>query len=211
MQPLEWIVDNSELIRGRLIKRAAVLGRLFYHTALCILAQTHPMEPVISSEEMQLLQLHHAHQICGIVAHTDDQSIASVAVRSLASAAPALVDRGEQTEALEVLRRKNARSGWKLAKAETETEVKRAWGWEQAPTPYQDLSRGRAAQHGEARVGPFFTRPVPSSQRGTIGASNGVGPARNPLRLADFSLPNHPYKNWYEPPNKTSDFSDQFF
>lgn len=109
----------------RMIKREAVLGRLFYHTALCILAATHPMEPATSSEEMRTLQLHHAHQVCGIVAHSSDRGIASTAVRALAIAAPALVDHDERTEALELLRKINTRSGWCLS--DVEVELKRAW------------------------------------------------------------------------------------
>ncbi|KAK8043054.1 hypothetical protein PG994_013537 [Apiospora phragmitis] len=28
----------------------------------------------------------------------------------------------------------------------------------------------------------------------------------NPLSFADFSLPNHPYQNWYEPPSRSSSY-----
>jgi len=31
------------------------------------------------------------------------------------------------------------------------------------------------------------------------------------LAQADFALPNHPYQNWYEPPNRTNAFNSQSF
>lgn len=42
-------------------------------------------------------------------------------------------------------------------------------------------------------------------------STNEGGEAQNPLSLADFSLPDHPYKNWYEPPNRISEFSEPPF
>ena len=33
----------------------------------------------------------------------------------------------------------------------------------------------------------------------------------NPLHCADFSLPNHPYQNWYEPPSRSNSYNPQGF
>lgn len=60
------------LIFFRLVKRSAVLGRLFYHTACCLLAKVHPTESEYS-DEMLSMQHSHAHDICGIVAHVKDR------------------------------------------------------------------------------------------------------------------------------------------
>ena len=48
------------------------MARLFYHTAMCLLAQIHP---TMSAEgvEMYEMQMHHAQQTCGIVAHVKDR------------------------------------------------------------------------------------------------------------------------------------------
>ncbi|KAK4146583.1 uncharacterized protein C8A04DRAFT_9602 [Dichotomopilus funicola] len=51
-----------------LIKPSSKLARLFYHTAMCLLAQTNPLDPR-DSRENRASQLHHAHHVCGIVAH----------------------------------------------------------------------------------------------------------------------------------------------
>lgn len=58
--------------RSRLIKRTTITARLFYHTAMCLLAQ---INPIVSSDvqEMHDLQTSHSRQICGIVAHVKDR------------------------------------------------------------------------------------------------------------------------------------------
>jgi hypothetical protein len=73
----------------RLIPPAAKLGRIFYHTAMCLLAQTDPLNHhhddhhlrssssssinlsscCGSCSENRASQLHHARHVCGIVAH----------------------------------------------------------------------------------------------------------------------------------------------
>lgn len=57
-----------------LIKRTTIVARLFYHTALCLLAQINPVMP-IDVEEMKELQQRHSQQICGIVAHVKDRFV----------------------------------------------------------------------------------------------------------------------------------------
>lgn len=53
---------------------------------------------------MQKLQLHHARQICGIVAHSDDRHIAPVATCALKIAGAALEDEAEKAEVEELLK-----------------------------------------------------------------------------------------------------------
>jgi len=61
------------------------------------------------------------------------------------------------------------------------------------------------------------TQPTHSqSQSQTpIVAPSPMKAAVNPLSFADFSLPNHPYQNWYEPPSRATaaagSFSQPFF
>ncbi|KKY15928.1 putative c6 zinc finger domain-containing protein [Diplodia seriata] len=55
-----------------LIKRTTIVARLFYHTAMCLMAQVNPIESKDGSEMHDLLQ-RHSQQICGIVAHVKDR------------------------------------------------------------------------------------------------------------------------------------------
>lgn len=210
----------------RLIKRAAIIGRLFYHTAQCLLAQTHPMEPTRCSPSMRAVQLHHAHQVCGIVAHNKDHGVSSVAIRSLAIASSVLSDRGEQDEVLGILRRITRASGWRLGGVEG--ELRRAWGRDGESVGSDGGAGGGGGGGGGGKDGgkglerPFegkgTVRPV-EARAGTPGpvvaervvTSAPVKAAVNPLSLGDFSLPNHPYQNWYEPPSRGTTFSQPFF
>ncbi|WYZ45006.1 hypothetical protein EsH8_VIII_000322 [Colletotrichum jinshuiense] len=203
-----------------LVKRAAIIGRLFYHTAQCLLAQTNPMEPGKASEEMRALQLHHAHQVCGIVAHTKDRGVASVAIRSLAIASAVLTDPREQEEVLEILDKIHAESGWRLGKIHS--ELKKAWGW-RSPTPSHAAVPGAAggdprgnSSSSYARSGPPGNPPAMATSSAPAPGSSGASAAPmkalvNPLSFADFSLPNHPYQNWYEPPNRSNSYNSQTF
>lgn len=64
--------SNSVFPEVWLIKRTTIIARLFYHTAMVLLAQ---INPIMTKEapDMQNLEQHHAHQICGIVAHVKDR------------------------------------------------------------------------------------------------------------------------------------------
>lgn len=55
-----------------LVKRCTIVARLFYHTAMCLLAQTHPAMSK-ESEEMRDLLVRNSQLICGIVAHVKDR------------------------------------------------------------------------------------------------------------------------------------------
>ena len=55
-----------------LIKRTTIIARLFYHTAMVLLAHTNPIMAK-EAPEMHDMEQYHAHQICGIVAHVKDR------------------------------------------------------------------------------------------------------------------------------------------
>lgn len=58
----------------RLIRRPAIVARLFYHTTCILLARCHPVESEFSTE-MRDMQQRHAYDLCGIVAHVKDRYI----------------------------------------------------------------------------------------------------------------------------------------
>ncbi|KAK8105078.1 C6 zinc finger domain-containing protein [Apiospora kogelbergensis] len=231
-----------------LIKRAAIVGRLFYHTAQCLLAQINPILGK-DSEEARAVQQHHAHQVCGIVAHTRDRGVASVSIRSLAIVAEVLTDRAEQRECVDILECIDKATGWKLAAVVKNLKRRRR---ARRPVPagaQQQHRRGGAAAPplSAAATGASLAARVPSppltapadrassmSGQGSVGGAGQMmpglaqaqahGPAHaqgqpppvaaprpvrlsvNPLSFADFSLPNHPYQNWYEPPSRSSSY-----
>ena len=109
-----------------LCKRTTVIARLFYHTALVLLAQINPARANILSE-MEDLEDHHAHQICGIVAHVKDRGVASVALRCLAHAAECLTDHAEQDEVLRTFSRIHRETGWRIGFIPH--DLRQKWGW----------------------------------------------------------------------------------
>ena len=302
---------------SRLIKRAAVVGRLYYHTAQCLLAQINPVSGR-DTADMRTAQLHHAHQVCGIVTHTSDRGVASVSIRCIAIVAEVLSDPREQAEVVATLERMDRETGWKLARILA--NLKRAWGWERfglglgmgggmgtasasggtasnttatglaalcLPPRAGSTGSGSGSVHsiggssnsgstlGHALgtiAGPKHTEPLPSGAPPTTVAAMAItrqtttppnqthplpptmqhhyhqhhqhqqhhhhnphpqplmpvperSPQRrpgppiaaprpmrvNPLSFADFSLPNHPYQNWYEPPSRSSSYNPQGF
>ncbi|KAI9821807.1 MAG: hypothetical protein M1827_002388 [Pycnora praestabilis] len=191
-----------------LIKRTTIVARLFYHTAMCLLAQ---MNPVMSKdvEEMQEMQTSHSHQICGITAHVKDRGVASVALRSLAIAAECLVIRREQEEVLQIFEKIRKETGWRVGFLKTELPEK--WGWQteetlnqqqqshQMPTammqnpalqsfPYQSSSQ--SASQTSLPPAPPIQRRIPSGIMNPLMAS------------ADFSSQHHPYQSYYVAPNQ---------
>ncbi|KAI1845867.1 hypothetical protein JX266_007954 [Neoarthrinium moseri] len=229
-----------------LIKRAAIVGRLYYHTAQCLLAQINPILPK-DSEESRAVQQHHAHQVCGIVAHTKDRGVASVSIRSLAIVAEVLTDLPEQQEVIAILENIDKETGWKLGAVVK--NLKRVWDWEKlggsgvqglaaqflaqgAPTQRQghahnqsqsqSYSHSQSHSQSQAQSQPQVpqTQQLPTQTTQTNTPPGGLmmpgmdsaqqvvvapRPMRNvnPLSFADFSLPNHPYQNWYEPPSRS--------
>ncbi|KAI1123430.1 hypothetical protein F5Y10DRAFT_53902 [Nemania abortiva] len=222
-----------------LIKRAAVVGRLYYHMALCILAQVNPSASK-DSEDSRTTQQHHAHQVCGIVAHTKDRGVASVSIRSLVIVSEVLTEYAEQQEVVTILERINRETGWKLAAVIT--GLKKRWGWvkiEQPSLTAQLLgsalpprnrigkqpagrmvtgkalcSSSTAAAPQQMMLTPVMQVPgtaVPQQMQPVVTASTPRPMPINPLSFADFSLPNHPYQNWYLPPSQSNSYRSQGF
>lgn len=94
---------------------------------MILLAQVHPLK-LRDTDEMQAIQLDHAHMVCGITAHVKDRGVASVALRSLAIAAECLVTRHEQEEILEIFERIRKETGWKVGFLYK--DLRQKWGWE---------------------------------------------------------------------------------
>ena len=159
------------------------------------------------TEEMHSMQLSHAHQICGITAHVKDRGVASVALRSLAIAAECLVIRREQEEVLEIFEKIRKETGWKVGFLNKELRAK--WGWGSEETAQQQM----AAQPNS--LAQFFS---PITQPPATSMPSAAPPVRpmpggilNPLlKTADFSLPNHPYQQYYQPPNQQNQFPNNY-
>jgi hypothetical protein len=176
---------------------------------MCLLPQIHPLMPK-DSEEMRTMSLNHAHQICGIAAHVKDRGVASVALRSLAIAAECLIERREQEEVLEIFDKIRKETGWKVGFLHK--ELKEKWGWQHEDAVQQQM----AAQ--QSSLAQFF----PSTQASGPATSLPPAPPQpqprtmpsgilNPLlKTADFSLPNHPYQQYYQPPNQHQHQHNQF-
>lgn len=178
------------------------------------------------TRDNQQLQLHHAHQVCGIVAHTKDRGIASVAIRSVAIAGCVLQDTDEQEEVLQLLTTINNETGWRLGKVHQ--ELRSAWAKNKAS---KDVIQLAAPQHNQQRqmqtqmpnlqapadtgpsspaAGPLMASmpQLPVSTAPALAPAPVVAvprPVVNPLlSQADFTLPNHPYQQWYRQPNRTN-------
>jgi hypothetical protein len=80
MHPMAYLpsyqtASKSSFPEVWIIKRATIVARLFYHTAMALLGAMHPlasMDPSLANE-MAEMKLTHSRQICGIVAHVKDR------------------------------------------------------------------------------------------------------------------------------------------
>jgi hypothetical protein len=131
MHPLAYLYPSQTMSQSAfpeiwLIKRTTIVARLFYHTAMVLLAQINPYMPV-ETEEMRDMQNRHSTQICGIVAHVKDRGVASVALRSLAIAAECLTNRVEQEEVLHIFNKIRQETGWNVGFVNK--DLKERWGW----------------------------------------------------------------------------------
>lgn len=77
MHPMAYLYPGETLSGSAfpevwLIKRTSIVARLFYHTALCLLAQINPLQAPNDPEMQSLLQTH-SKFICGISAHVKDR------------------------------------------------------------------------------------------------------------------------------------------
>jgi hypothetical protein len=156
------------------------------------------------TEEMRTMQLSHAHQICGIAAHVKDRGVASVALRSLAIAAECLVDRREQEEVLDIFDKIRKETGWKVGFLNK--ELKEKWGWQHEDAAQQQMAaqQNSLAQFFHTTQAPATSLP-PAPPQAPPQAPPRPMPSGilNPLlKTADFSLPNHPYQQYYQPPKQ---------
>ncbi|KAF1814150.1 hypothetical protein P152DRAFT_262417 [Eremomyces bilateralis CBS 781.70] len=115
-----------------LIKRTAIVARLFYHTTMLLLGQVNPLVLANSASPQELEDMHnmvrqHSVMICGITAHVKDRGVASVGLRSLAIAAETLTDRREQEEVLHIFDRIRQETGWRIGFVQKELREKWAW------------------------------------------------------------------------------------
>lgn len=130
------------------------------------------------------------------------RGVASVAIRSLAIAAEALVSRREQEEVLQIFEKIKKETGWRVGFLNK--ELKDKWGWNddafQQPPPQQmpaALMHNPPMQSFQFQQQSSSLPPTPPSVLGM--PRPGIV---NPLmRTADFSAPTHPYQNYYVAPN----------
>lgn len=183
---------------------------------MTLLPQINPLQSK-DTPEMHEMQLHHSHQICGIVAHVKDRGVASVAIRSLDIAAEVLIDRREQEEVLQIFDRIRKETGWKIGFLHNELREK--WGW-----PSEEMAAQQMIQQQNS-LSQFFPSTTQSVAQAAQAASATSLPAPNPpvmreprggilnplLRTADFSLPNHPYQQYYQPPNQHNSMPHNFY
>src|SRR5579862_7074933 len=163
---------------------------------MTLLPQINPLQ-LKDTPEMHEIQLHHSHQICGIVAHVKDRGVASVAIRSLDIAAEVLVDRREQEEVLAIFERIRKETGWKIGFLHNELREK--WGWPSEEMAAQQMMQQQnslsqffpSTTQSVAQAASATSLPAPAPQRASGGILNPL------LRTADFSLPNHPYQKYY--------------
>ncbi|KAK4644239.1 hypothetical protein QC761_303030 [Podospora bellae-mahoneyi] len=188
-----------------LMSRPAIIGRLFYHVCIVLLAQTNPLHKG-DTEENRSLQKHHGRQVCGIVSTSavGDKGVGSVAIRGLAVAGAVLDSSQERDEVLGILGRIEKSTGWRLGGVVAELRK----GWEvkdvmpatfggQVVTlpglPAVTMGVGM----GVGRIGDSFLRGPGGPPMG--GSSSKM---TNPLsKGADFRDREHPYQNWYVRPN----------
>ena len=172
-----------------------------------------------------MLQLHHAHQICGIVAHNQDRSMWTVAVRSIEIAAPSLVDLLEQEESLRILDGMNTRGDQWLR--DVVCKLRRGWAFDRARrdappfrSPVSDSNRQHASED-QSMMADFTTTPALErsmraralSTQSTLSVPRTIDIDPSPLmvrddmdalRSADFRHPDHPYQNWWQPASRTN-------
>lgn len=133
---------------------------------MCLLAQINPLKhPHHDDDETRTIQLHHAHQVCGIVANTKDQGVSSVAIRSLAVAGGVLTDTRQQEEVLAILDRIYRSTGWNLKKVVG--ELRKAWGWDQPGAPTGGIAGlGAGSSLPAPAPAPILQPIVPAAAQG---------------------------------------------
>lgn len=201
-----------------LIKRPAIVGQLFYHTACILLAKTHPIEPEFGPN-MRDMQQKHAYDICGIVAHVKDRGAASTSIPCLATAAECLVSPEAQEEVLQIIDKIIKETGWRIAFLKKELRAK--WGWSPPPNssrqhseaslsiPPSSTTNSSTPMDTLSLLNPDTPSPsLPAPHLASHSASHSRFPPGiiNPLMAtADFSMANHPYQDHYVAPDSDLD------
>ncbi|KAL4889443.1 hypothetical protein BDV59DRAFT_118071 [Aspergillus ambiguus] len=174
-----------------LIKQSSTVARLFYHTTQILLTKTHPFESEFSPE-MHDKQQRHAHDVCGIVAHTKSRGVASLSIRFLAFAAGCLTTREAQEEILGILDGIISETGWQAEHIKDELQA--VWGWTTAHKE-QSIASVEDAFGLLGDLSSLDTGAIPDPLRMPPGIVNPV------MEFADFSMENHPYQEYYVPPH----------
>lgn len=214
MHPMAYLypgqtISGSAFPEVWLVKRASIVARLFYHTCLVLLAQLNPLQGPNDPDMWAMLE-QNSKFICGISAHVKDRGVASVAIRSLAIAAECLTDRREQEEVLQIFDKIRQETGWRVGFVNT--ELKQRWGWETAQT--QEQQQQQQQTNGQAQDTDLAYQQQPLQQNRVVVqqmTSSSLPPPiiqprrppafGNPLLVADFSMPQHPYQTHYVPAN----------
>lgn len=242
MKPLSYLYPSQNTVSSSvfpqvwLLKQAAVIGRLLYHTAMILLHQTNPLRAP-SSHDNQKAQIQHARQVCGIVAHMKAHRIISVVTRSLIISAIVLQDKREQDEVVSLLQKMTSETGWCLDKALQ--EIYEAWGRDNkgqnsvnpanpmnsakpVPSPHSHFQMSPVNDGGAtagfdnlwmystASVAPTMAPPA-HSLRNVFPVPSRLQCMANPFFGADFNLPDHPYKAFYRPPSEATMLNTQAF
>jgi len=224
MHPMAYLypgqtISGSAFPEVWLIKRASIIARLFYHTSLVLLAQINPLQGP-SEPDMWAMLEQNSKFICGISAHVKDRGVASVALRSLAIAAEPLTDRREQEEVLQIFDKIRQETGWRVGFVNT--ELKQKWGWDTPqtqdqkpqqqppppPPPQQQQQQQQMNGHMQEGSVVYQQQPQVVVQQQMPQVSVAPAPVQrrptgfgNPLLVADFSMPQHPYQTHYVPAN----------
>ncbi|KAG9240352.1 hypothetical protein BJ878DRAFT_546339 [Calycina marina] len=191
-----------------LLWQPPIVGALFYHTAMCLMAQ---INPLMGSEQhgMNQMMMKHAHMICGITAHVKDRGVASVALRSLAIAAECLVVRREQEEVLEIFEKIRKETGWNIGFLHTELRAK--WSWTPVEVPAAPLTTSLVGQFFTALPAAATVSNLPPAPKMPPRAFPPSGILNPLLKNADFSNPNHPYKEvWTPHSNNAPQYSNNY-
>ncbi|KAJ5178027.1 uncharacterized protein N7500_000726 [Penicillium coprophilum] len=197
--------SNSAFPKVWLVNRSAIVSRLFYHACRILLAKAHPFQSGFNAD-MRKMQSSHAHEICGLIAHTTDRlvetldqkpkrrpdqfnrGVADISLYFLVLAAESLETRQAQEQALGIFDNITKVTGSNAE--QIQNDLKQIWSWADA----HPHTVAPALMHNH------FYELDPSL---SISSHPGSSPSlHNPLLTAgDFSLENRPYQGYYVPPH----------
>ena len=177
---LRKVISNN----ARLVKRATIVARLFYHTGIGLLCESNPLaasNPQVQ-QEMQTLQMSNARDLCGIVAHVKDRGVASVALRSLHTVVPCLKSRAEQDEVLAIFDKIQKETGWRIDFIYA--DLRKTWGHDKPEEP---------PVHNYTYATTSLP-PAPPPRKLPAGIVNPT------YAKADFARQDNPYEGYYVAP-----------